>query len=74
VPSFFKQQNNMKKVFGLLFVAGLFAFASCNNAEETATEVETTETVEEVEVESEVDTTATPADTTAAPADTTAAA
>ncbi|MBD1398570.1 hypothetical protein H9Q13_15465 [Pontibacter sp. JH31] len=55
----------MKKVFGLLFVAGLFAFASCNNTEETATEVETTETVEEVEVETEmeVDTTATP-DTT----------
>ncbi|WP_299709090.1 hypothetical protein [uncultured Pontibacter sp.] len=51
----------MKKVFGLLFVAGLFTFASCNNTEETATEVETTETVEEVEVETEmeVDTTAT---------------
>ncbi|PVY39270.1 hypothetical protein [Pontibacter virosus] len=56
----------MKKVFGLLFVAGLFAFASCNNTEETATEVETTETVEEVEVETDVDvdTTATPIDTT----------
>ncbi|NEM99597.1 hypothetical protein [Pontibacter burrus] len=57
----------MKKVFGLLFVAGLFAFASCNNAEETATEVETTETtVEETVVEDttnmEVDTTATPVD------------
>ncbi|GGG31110.1 hypothetical protein Q4E40_19930 [Pontibacter sp. BT731] len=50
----------MKKVFGLLFVAGLFTFASCNNAEETATEVETTETVETVEVETEVE-----ADTTA---------
>jgi hypothetical protein len=49
----------MKKVFGLLFVAGLFAFASCNNTEETATEVETTETVEEVENEVEADTTAT---------------
>lgn len=62
---FIKNYNNMKKVFGLLFVAGLFAFASCNNTEETATEVETTETVEEVEVETEmeVDTTATP-DTT----------
>lgn len=65
---FIKNYNNMKKVFGLLFVAGLFAFASCNNTEETATEVETTETVEEVEeveveTEMEVDTTATP-DTT----------
>jgi len=58
----------MKKVFGLLFVAGLFAFASCNNAEETATEVETTETVETVEVDT---TTAAPADTTATPEDTT---
>jgi hypothetical protein len=56
----------MKKVFGLLFVAGLFAFASCNNTEGTATEVETTETVEEVEVETaeEVDTTAAPIDST----------
>ena len=58
----------MKKVFGLLFVAGLFAFASCNNAEETATEVETAETVETVEVDT---TTAAPADTTATPEDTT---
>ena len=56
----------MKKVFGLLFVAGLFTFASCNNAEETATEVETTETtVEETVVETEVDTTAMPVDTAA---------
>lgn len=58
----------MKKVFGLLFVAGLFAFASCNNAEETATDVETTETetVETMEVESdmEMDTTSTMGDTT----------
>ncbi|SIT95031.1 hypothetical protein [Pontibacter indicus] len=59
----------MKKVFGLLFVAGLFTFASCNNTEETATEVEATETetVETVEVETDVeaDTTATMEDTTA---------
>jgi hypothetical protein len=54
----------MKKVFGLLFVAGLFVFASCTNTEETTTEVETIETVEEVEVETEVDTTVTPIDTT----------
>ncbi|WP_461489927.1 hypothetical protein [Pontibacter sp. HJ8] len=59
----------MKKVFGLLFVAGLFAFASCNTAEETATEVETTESVEGVETE--VDTTSAPVDTTAAPVDST---
>jgi hypothetical protein len=47
----------MKKVFGLLFVAGLFAFASCNNTEETATEVEATETetVETMEVETDMD-------------------
>ena len=59
----------MKKVFGLLFVAGLFAFASCNNTEETATEVETAEetVVEEAPVEEVVeDTTAVEADTTAA--------
>ena len=57
----------MKKVFGLLFVAGLFAFASCNNAEETATEVETTEetVVEEAPVMEE-DTTVVPVDTTEA--------
>ncbi|GAB3202651.1 hypothetical protein ABID22_002740 [Pontibacter aydingkolensis] len=57
----------MKKVFGLLFVAGLFAFASCNNAEETATEVETTEetVVEEAPVMEE-DTTTVPVDTTEA--------
>ena len=58
----------MKKVFGLLFVAGLFTFASCNNAEETATDVETTETetVETVEVETdmEMDTTSVMEDTT----------
>lgn len=57
----------MKKVFGLLFVAGLFAFASCNNTEETATEVETTEetVVEEAPVMEE-DTTVVPVDTTEA--------
>ncbi|MBC5994744.1 hypothetical protein [Pontibacter cellulosilyticus] len=57
----------MKKVFGLLFVAGLFAFASCNNAEETAAEVETTEetVVEEAPVMEE-DTTVVPVDTTEA--------
>jgi hypothetical protein len=54
----------MKKVFGLLFVAGLFVFASCTNTEETTTELETVETVEEVEIETEVDTTVTPIDTT----------
>ncbi|WP_299826064.1 hypothetical protein [uncultured Pontibacter sp.] len=60
----------MKKVFGLLFVAGLFAFASCNNAEETATEVETTEetVVEEAPVMEE-DTTTVPVDTTQTPAE-----
>ncbi|GAB3823033.1 hypothetical protein [Pontibacter rugosus] len=57
----------MKKVFGLLFVAGLFTFASCSNAEETATEVET---VEQTVVE---DTTSLEADTTAAPIDSAAA-
>lgn len=56
----------MKKVFGLLFVAGLFVFASCNNTGETATESETTETVvdETVPME-EVDTTTMPVDTAA---------
>ena len=58
----------MKKVFGLLFVAGLFAFASCNNAEETATEVETTEETVVEEAPVMEDTTATPVDTTVAPA------
>jgi hypothetical protein len=63
----------MKKVFGLLFVAGLFAFASCNNAEEATTETEATETtVEEAPVDTAatmtVDSTATPVDTTTAPA------
>jgi hypothetical protein len=48
----------MKKVFGLLFVAGLFAFASCNNTEETATEAEVTETetVETMEVDTDMET------------------
>lgn len=66
---FKKTLNIMKKVFGLLFVAGLFVFASCTNAEETATEVETTETeaVETVEVETEVE-----ADSTVAADDSTA--
>jgi hypothetical protein len=68
-----KHHNDMKKVFGLLFVAGLFAFASCNSAEETATETETT--VEETTVEeTTVDTTTAPVDTTATPVDTAAAA
>jgi len=60
----------MKKVFGLLFVAGLFAFASCNNAEETATEAEVVEetVVEEAPVveETVVDSAAVEADTTVA--------
>jgi hypothetical protein len=54
----------MKKVFGLLFVAGLFAFASCNNTEETATEVETTEETVVEEAPVMEDTTAVEADTT----------
>ncbi|WP_114781971.1 hypothetical protein [Botryobacter ruber] len=37
----------MKKVYGLLFAAGLFAFASCDS--DTTTGVEETETVETVE-------------------------
>ncbi|TPE45196.1 hypothetical protein [Pontibacter mangrovi] len=59
----------MKKVFGLLFVAGLFAFASCNNTEETAAEVETVEetTVEEAPVVE--DSTAVEADTAATSVD-----
>jgi hypothetical protein len=58
----------MKKVFGLLFVAGLFAFASCNNTEETATEVETTEETIVEEAPVMEDTTTVPVDTTQAPA------
>lgn len=58
----------MKKVFGLLFVAGLFAFASCNNTEETATEVETTEETVVEETPVMEDTTTVPVDTTQAPA------
>ncbi len=58
----------MKKVFGLLFVAGLFAFASCNNTEETATEVETTEETVVEEAPVMEDTTTVPVDTTQAPA------
>ncbi|GAA4426403.1 hypothetical protein GCM10023188_08430 [Pontibacter saemangeumensis] len=63
----------MKKVFGLLFVAGLFTFASCSNATETASEVETVEetTVEETPVvEEEVtETEVAPVDSAAAPID-----
>jgi PBP1b-binding outer membrane lipoprotein LpoB len=62
----------MKKVFGLLFVAGLFTFASCSNATETASEVETVEetTVEEAPVEEEViDSVAAPVDSAATPID-----
>jgi hypothetical protein len=66
VPSFYKKQKIMKKVFGLLFVAGLFTFASCNNTEETATEVETEETVVEEAPVEVVDSTAVEVDTTTA--------
>ncbi len=61
----------MKKVFGLLFVAGLFAFASCSNADETASETETVETtVEETPMmEETVDSTAMSVDSVEAPAD-----
>jgi hypothetical protein len=52
----------MKKVFALLFVAGVLAFAACTKkAEETTT------------VETPVDTTAVAVDTTTAPIDTTVA-
>ncbi|MCX2741368.1 hypothetical protein [Pontibacter anaerobius] len=64
----------MKKVFGLLFVAGLFAFASCNNTEETATEVETVEETVVEEAPVVEDTTAVDADTTATPVDSASAA
>ncbi len=61
----------MKKVFGLLFVAGLFVFASCNNTDKAATEGETVETViDETTVVEDVDTTtAISVDTTATPID-----
>jgi hypothetical protein len=62
----------MKKVFGLLFVAGLFVFASC---ESKPAEESTETTVEETTVEeTTVDTAATTVDTTATPVDTAAAA
>lgn len=57
----------MKKVFGLLFVAGLFAFASCTDGE-TTTETETVETTETTVEETpvlEADTTYVEEDTTA---------
>ncbi|MCC9136421.1 hypothetical protein ACFSKU_06175 [Pontibacter silvestris] len=63
----------MKKVLGLLFVAGLFVFASCGG--EATTETETTEpAVEEAPPmeETTVDTANAPIDTTGAAADTTA--
>lgn len=61
----------MKKVFGLLFVAGLFTFASCAEGE-TTTETETVETtVEETPVME--DTTSVETDTTATPVDSTIA-
>ncbi|WP_187264446.1 hypothetical protein [Pontibacter beigongshangensis] len=56
----------MKKVFGLLFVAGLFVFASC----ESGTTTEETTTTDEIIVEEDdatmmdVDTVTTEVDTT----------
>ncbi|ARS36640.1 hypothetical protein [Pontibacter actiniarum] len=64
----------MKKVFGLLFVAGLFAFASCNNAEEATTEAEVTEETVVEEAPVVEDSTALEADTTVATVDSAAAA
>ncbi|MDX5436509.1 MAG: hypothetical protein LPK03_04905 [Pontibacter sp.] len=64
----------MKKVFGLLFVAGLFAFASCNNAEETTTEAEVTEETVVEEAPVVEDTTAVEVDSTVAPVESAAAA
>ncbi|WP_439880476.1 hypothetical protein ACSX1A_15120 [Pontibacter sp. MBLB2868] len=63
----------MKKVFGLLFVAGLFAFASCNNTEEAATETEVTEETVVEETPVVEDSTALEADTTVVPVDSAAA-
>lgn len=47
----------MKKAFGLLFVAGLFTFASCSEGETTTETYETETTVETpVEIDSTVTT------------------
>lgn len=62
----------MKKVFGLLFVAGLFTFASCAEGD-TATETETVETTVEETPIMEEDTTLVETDTTAMPVDSTVA-
>ncbi len=57
---------NMKKVFGLLFVAGLFVFASCESGTTTTEETTTDEVIVEEEDATmmEVDTTTTEIDTT----------
>lgn len=69
----FKTHINMKKVFGLLFVAGLFTFASCAEGETTTTETETVETTVEETPVVEEDTTLVETDTTAVPVDSTVA-
>ncbi|WP_166564124.1 hypothetical protein [Emticicia sp. CRIBPO] len=56
----------MKKVFAILFVAGMATFAACTSAETT----EATESADTLAAAPEVDTTVAPVDTTAA-ADTT---